>query len=167
MSASNDALSQGQSVLATASSAINSVITTINSIQTALTQATKPGGNIGNINTSLASLGKQLTDAVNAASFNGLNVFNGSVTALNFVSGYNASASGGSINTISFTTQALYGLASGTTSTSSTSQSSVTDAATMSQLQTQFATVAPDARHNYAAPKATVRQQRGLRGYGQ
>src|SRR5271155_3988131 len=32
--ASNDALSQGQSILATASSAINSVITTINSIQT-------------------------------------------------------------------------------------------------------------------------------------
>ena len=50
VSASNDALSQGQSVLATASSAINSVITTINSIQTALTQATEPGANIGNIN---------------------------------------------------------------------------------------------------------------------
>jgi len=92
VSASNDALSQGQSLLATASSAINSVITTINSIQTALTQATEPGANIGNINTSLASLGKQLTDAVNAASFNGLNVLNGSVAALNFVSGFNASA---------------------------------------------------------------------------
>jgi flagellin len=95
VSASNDALSQGQSVLATASSAINSVITTINSIQTALTQATEPGANITNINTSLASLGQQLTDAVNAASFNGLNVLNGSVASLNFVSGYNASASGG------------------------------------------------------------------------
>src|SRR5277367_2963371 len=54
--ASNDALSQGQSILATASSAINSVITTINSIATALTQATEPGAEIGNINTSLASL---------------------------------------------------------------------------------------------------------------
>ena len=72
--ASNDALSQGQSLLATASSAISSVITTINSITTALTQATEPGAQIGNINTSLASLGKQLTDAVNAASFNGLNL---------------------------------------------------------------------------------------------
>ncbi len=79
VSASNDALSQGQSLLATASSAINSVITTINSIQTALTQATEPGANLGSINTSLASLGKQLTDAVNAASFNGLNVLNGSI----------------------------------------------------------------------------------------
>ena len=156
VSASNDALSQGQSVLATASSAINSVITTINSIQTALTQATEPGANITNINTSLASLGKQLTDAVNAASFNGLNVLNGSVTALNFVSGYNAGATGGSINTISFTTQALYGLSTGTTSTSSTSQSSVTDAATMSQLQAQFtADTADTTAVSYSTPTAT------------
>jgi flagellin len=137
--ASNDALSQGQSMLATASSAINSVITTINSITTALTQATEPGAQIGNINTSLAALGKQLTDAVNAASFNGMNVLNGSVASLNFVAGFNASATGGTINTISFTTQALYGLTTGATSTSTTSQSTVTDAATMSQLQTQFA----------------------------
>jgi flagellin len=139
VSASNDALSQGQSLLATASSAINSVITTINSIQTALTQATEPGAQIGNINTSLAALGKQLTDAVNAASFNGLNVLNGSVASLNFVSGFNASSNGGTVNTISFTTQALYGLTTGGTSTSSTSQSTVTDAATMAQLQAQFA----------------------------
>jgi flagellin len=137
--ASNDALSQGQSVLATASSAINSVITTINSIDTALTQATEPGADIGNINTSLSELGQQLTDAVNAASFNGLNVLNGSVASLNFVAGFNASSTGGSINTIGFTTQALYGLTTGGTSTSTTSQSTVSDAATMSQLQGQFA----------------------------
>jgi flagellin len=159
VSASNDALSQGQSLLATASSAINSVITTINSIQTALTQATEPGANIGNINTSLAALGKQLTDAVNAASFNGLNVLNGSVASLNFVSGFNASATGGSINTISFTTQALYGLTTGSTSTSSTSQSSITDSATMAQLQAQFAADTSDTTPvSYSAPTATYGQ---------
>src|SRR5271168_2782132 len=130
VSASNDALSQGQSLLATASTAINS-------IQTALTQATEPGAQIGSINTSLASLGQQLTDAVNAASFNGLNVLNGSVASLNFVAGFNASATGGTINTIAFTTQALYGLTTGGTATSTTSQSAVTDAATIAQLQTQ------------------------------
>jgi flagellin len=156
VSASNDALSQGQSLLATASSAINSVITTINSIQTALTQATEPGANIGNINTSLAALGKQLTDAVTAASFNGLNVLNGSVASLNFVSGFNASATGGNINTISFTTQTLYGSATGTTSTSSTSQSSVTDSATMAQLQAQFTADSADTTAvSYSTPTAT------------
>src|ERR1700751_2344064 len=138
VSASNDALSQGQSLLATASSAINSVITTINSIQTALTQATEPGANIGNINTSLTALGKQLTDAVTAALFNGLNVLNGSVASLNFVSGFNASSTGGNINTISFTTQALYGLTTGVGNTESTSTSTVTDPTGISQVQAQW-----------------------------
>jgi flagellin len=137
--AANDALSQGQSILATASSAINSVITTIDSIQTALTQATNPGADIGNINTSLAALGQQLTDAVNGASFNGTNVLNGSLTSLNFVSGFNATATGGTVNTIAFTAQALYGLTTGGTSTSTTSQSTLTDPTTIAQLQTQFA----------------------------
>jgi flagellin len=142
--ASNDALSQGQSILATASSAINSVITTINSIQTALTQATNPGADLANINTSLAALGQQLTEAVSGASFNGLNVLNGSVASLNFVSGFNATATGGTVNTIAFTTQALYGLATGGTSTSTTSQSTVSDPTTMAQLQAQFAADTPD-----------------------
>jgi flagellin len=139
VSASNDALSQGQSVLSTASSAISSVISTLNSMATALTQATNPGADIGNINTSLASLGKQLTDAINGASFNGMNILNGSLTSLNFVSGFNASATGGTMNTISFTASALYGLATGGTSTSTTSQSNISDATTMGQLQTQWA----------------------------
>ena len=143
--ASNDALSQGQSVLATASSAINSVITTINSIQTALTQATNPGADLTNINTSLTSLGQQLTDAVNGASFNGLNVLNGSVTStLNFVSGFNASATGGSFNTIAFNAQALNGLATGGASTSTTSQSTITDAPTIAQIQAQYAADSAD-----------------------
>src|ERR1700749_407153 len=141
VSASNDALSQGQSLLATASSAINSVITTINSIQTALTQATEPGANIGNVNTSLTALSKQLTDAVTAASFNGLNVLNGSVASLNFVSGYNASATGGTINTIAFTTQALYGLTTGSGNTESTSTSSITDANGISEAQALWTAV--------------------------
>lgn len=154
--ASNDALSQGQSLLATASSAISSVITTINSIETALTQATEPGAQIANINTSLSSLGKQLTDAVNAASFNGMNVLNGSLTSLNFVAGFNANSTGGTINTISFTAQALYGLATGGTSTSTTSQSNVSDAATMSQLQAQFAADTADTTAvSFSAPTAT------------
>ena len=59
--ASSDALSEGQSVLATATSAINSVLTTLNSMATALTQAQNPGAQIGDTNTSLASLGRQLS----------------------------------------------------------------------------------------------------------
>src|SRR5271170_1107759 len=101
VTATNSALAQSQAVFDTATSAINSVITTINSIETALTEATNPGADIGDINTSLASLASQLTDAVNGASFNGTNVLDGSIqAAMNFVSGFDASATGGAISTI-------------------------------------------------------------------
>ena len=80
VTASNTALTEGQSMLSTASSAINSVITTLNSMATALTEAQTPNANLTAINTSLASLGQELTDAVNNASFNGLNILNGTVT---------------------------------------------------------------------------------------
>ena len=94
-------------MLSTASSAINSVITTIKAIESALTTATNPGASITNINTTLSQLGQQLTDAVNGASFNGLNILDGSVTgtatngsaSLKFVAGFNATATGGTVNT--------------------------------------------------------------------
>src|SRR5271165_810575 len=126
VTASQSALSEGQSVLSTATSAINSVITTLNSMATALTAAQNPGAVLGDINTSVASLGAQLTDTVNSASFNGLNILNGSQTAMNFVSGFNASATGGSVTTIAFTAQALSGAASQPTTTTSTINSAQT-----------------------------------------
>ena len=119
VTAANSAMSEGQSVLSTTSSAISSVITTLNSMATALTQAQNPGANIGDINTSLSSLSSQLTDAVNGASFNGLNVVNGSITSgtIAFVSGFNASATGGSVTTIGLGLSALSttGVAAATT----------------------------------------------------
>jgi flagellin len=137
VTASNDALSQGQSVLATASSAIDSVIKTLNSMTTSLTQAQSPGANIGDINTSLASLGRQLSDSVNGASFNGLNVLNGTQSTLSFVSGFNATSTGGTLNIIAFAAQALTGGAT-TTPTTTTTQSSLTDTATIANLASLF-----------------------------
>ncbi len=133
VTAANSALTQSQSVMDTATSAINSIITTINSINTALTEAVEPGADIGNINTTLAELGLQLTDAVNGASFNGLNVLNGSQTAqMNFVAGFNASATGGSFNMISFSAQALTGgVATTSTDTGAAATADVALAATV------------------------------------
>src|SRR6202789_3734312 len=68
VTATNSALAQSQAVFDTATSAINSVITTINSINTAITEASNPSAttaSLANINTSLATLSAQLTDAVN------------------------------------------------------------------------------------------------------
>ena len=143
--AANTALTTGQSMLSTANSAINSVITTLNSMATALTEAQNPNANLSAINTSLQSLGAQLTDAVTNASFNGINILNGSVTTgvgatsttgVNFVSGYNATPNGGTVNTIGMATQMVYGTALTTsTSAAATSTLSLTQAATLSFAQ--------------------------------
>ncbi|MDR3660553.1 MAG: flagellin, partial [Mycobacterium sp.] len=138
VTSANSALSQSQAVLSTASSAINSVITTIKAIESALTTATNPGASITNLNTTLSQLGKQLTDAVSGASFNGLNILNGSVSttqtdgtaSLNFVAGFNATATGGSINTIGLTTQTLYAKTTPTASNSALVQTLATGAIT-------------------------------------
>ena len=140
VTAANDALSEGQSVLATATSAINSVITTLNSMASALTEAQNPGAEIGDVNTSLASLSQQLTDAVNGASFNGLNVLNGTQSTLNFVSGFNASTTGGMVNAISITAQALTG---GSNTAGTTSTTTVTSSATIKALQGLTAAAGP------------------------
>jgi len=134
VTATNSALAQSQAVFDTATSAVNSVITTINSINTAITEATNPGADISNINISLASLSAQLNDAIAGASFNGTNVLDGSIqAAMNFVSGFDASATGGAISTIGFTPQAL----SGVPIVPSTAQEPpITNVTTIGQLQT-------------------------------
>ena len=140
VTASNTALTEGESMLSTASSAISSVITTLNSMATALTEAQTPNANITAINTSLASLGQELTDAVGNASFNGLNILNGTVTTtvgatsatgVNFVSGYNATSNGGTVNTIGMATQVVYG-----DETTATTGTAVTGNLTLAQAST-------------------------------
>ena len=128
VTAANSALSQSQAVLSTASSAISSVTSTIAQIETALTQATNPGADLGAIETTLVGLSNQLVSTVKAASFNGLNVLDNSTLtsttaastgSLAFVSGFNATSTGGAVNTITLTTQGLVN--SGTADTSSSS----------------------------------------------
>src|SRR5579872_1869466 len=99
VSAVNDALAESTQILSTATSAINSIITTINSIETALTQASNPGADITDIQTTITALGQQILDAVNGASFNGVNLINGSQdgAAMAFVSGFDATPTGGSL----------------------------------------------------------------------
>ncbi|HLH48779.1 MAG TPA: flagellin, partial [Roseiarcus sp.] len=80
------------------------------------------------IQTTVSALGKQLLDAVNGASFNGINLLDGSqdTTALAFVSGFNATASGGTFNTITFQSAALYNAGSGSLVQSGTDLTNIT-----------------------------------------
>jgi flagellin len=129
----NDSIAQSQSLIGAATAAINNVITTIHAIQTALTEAESPTADIATINTTLASLGQELTSAVNGAQYSGVNLLNGSQTsALNFVAGYNVSSTGvASFNSISLTAQALSGTG-GVSST--TTEPNITDTNTITNL---------------------------------
>src|SRR5580698_2266508 len=93
LGAVNDSIAQSQSVLGAATAALNNVITTIQSIQTVLAEAENPSSDsatIATLNTTLQSLGQQLTSAVASASYSGVNLLDGSQTGnVNFVSGYN------------------------------------------------------------------------------
>ena len=137
ITASNSALAQSQAIFDTTNSAVQSVLTTINAIQTAITSATNPGADLTDINTTLKSLSGQLLDAVNGASFNGTNLLNGSQTAasLSFVSGFDASATGGAITTIGFAPSALSGGVTAAATTQTTQQANVTDATLITQLK--------------------------------
>jgi len=128
-SAANSAISQSQAILDTATTAVKQIITTIQAIQTALTEAANPGANYTNINATLAQKGQELTDAVNGAYFNGVNVLDGSQatggnTSVSFVSGYYATStnqttsSGGTqygldVTTVGLTLQTVYTPSSG------------------------------------------------------
>jgi flagellin len=133
LGAVNDSVAQSQSVLGAATAALNNVITTIQSIQTVLSEAENPSSDaatIATINTTLASLGQELTSAVASASYSGVNLLDGSQTGnVNFVSGYNVSATGvSSFNTVALAAQSLTG--AGTTATTTT-EPSITDSATI------------------------------------
>jgi flagellin len=165
VTAANSALSQSQAVFDTATSAINSVITTINSIQTALGEATNPGADFTTINTQLGELSKQLTDAVAGASFNGTNVLNASQSnsvPLLFVSGFDASATGGAVSTISFQAQALTGASGALVATTTQaptinfSNLSTSNAANIASLAALSATGDTTAAGLIANPTATA-----------
>jgi flagellin len=154
ITSANTALQQSQAIMNTANSAINTVITTIDAIQSQITSAGNPGASLGDINSTLAALSKQLTQAVNGASFNGVNLLDGSQssslpaslngstaptsTPLSFVSGYDGNAQGGSVSTISFTAYALTGqqnAANATIQAAPTTATTVTDPSLISTLE--------------------------------
>src|SRR5260370_56542 len=133
LGAVNDSIAQSQSILGAATSALSNIATVINSIKTVLPEATNPGADISALNVSLASLGTELTSAVQGASYNGLNILDGSQTGtLNFVSGYNVSSSGvATFNNIGLAVQQLTG--AGGVATTPT-QPDITDATTIASL---------------------------------
>lgn len=143
VTAANTALAQSQSILDTSNSALSSVITTIDAIQAAITEAQNPGASFTDINTTLSSLSNQLSDAITGASFNGVNLLNGTQSAMSFVSGYASAAQGGSVSDVALTATALTGGSNVANTGATSAATTVTDPNLINQLEaTTGATVA-------------------------
>jgi len=157
----NDALAESTQILSTATSAINSIITTINSIETALTQASNPGADITNLQTTITALGKQLTDAVSGASFNGVNLIDGSQdgAAMLYVSGFDATPTGGSLNTISFQSAALYNAGAGSLVQSGTDLTNITVTSATASTELQNVQAALTAVTNYSSQIGSIQDR--------
>jgi flagellin len=153
VNAVNDALSESTQILSTATSAINSIITTIQSIETALTQASNPGADITDIQTTITAQGQQLLDAVQGASFNGVNLLDGSQDAapLQFLSGFNATSTGGSFTTLAFQSAALYNAGAGSLVQSGTDLTNITVTAATAATELQNVQTALTAVTNYSS----------------
>ena len=118
VTASNTALTEGESMLSTASSAISSVITTLNSMATALTEA-QNSQRQPHRHQHLARLARPgahrrrqqrlVQRPQHPERHRHRRPSAQPQIGVNFVSGYNATSNGGTVNTIGMATQTVYG----------------------------------------------------------
>ncbi len=78
LGAVSDALNLGKSVVGTATAAITGITSTLQSISNQLVAAQQPGADLNAIGTQIAALNTQLAAAVSTATFNGVNLLDGS-----------------------------------------------------------------------------------------
>lgn len=105
LSAVSSSLNLGASVLSTATAATNNVYTVLQSIQKDLVSAAQPGNDLNALQTSINTLRQQLGTSVETASFNGVNLLDGSnPTSVSFVSGVTGSGANTQVNLLSIAT---------------------------------------------------------------
>ena len=90
LSAVSDALNLGSSVVGTANSAISSTLTILNKIKADIVTASTPGTDPTQVQTDISAQQASLKSIVGSASFNGVNLLDGSQTAgtVSYVSGF-------------------------------------------------------------------------------
>jgi flagellin len=141
LSTISDSLSQSTSLLSAATAGVNSILSTLNSIKQAVSQAQNPTADTTKILTAVQALGQNLISTVAGAQVNGVNVLSGTVNgvaptgnALNLVAYYNdgGGAAASTVGTISIDLSApLLGLgATPTTGSLATAQATGSAAAT-------------------------------------
>ena len=122
LSAVSDALNLGSSTLGVATAALNNSLTIMNKMKNDIVTAQTPGTDKTQIQTDIQALQQSLLSITSAASFNGVNLLNGSASNTNIVASFSRGTNGAtSVGTISVAT-------ANTTLTSATAGSGVLSA---------------------------------------
>ncbi|CAN2533796.1 Flagellin [Methylocapsa aurea] len=111
LSTIGDSMTVSSSLLNIAQTAVTNTISVLNNIKSAVAQAAQPGADTAKIGTSLTGLSNQLKSIVASASFNGLNILDGSQSNFAFIASYTdgGGSTASSLNTINLTATALIG----------------------------------------------------------
>lgn len=107
LSAVSDSLNLGSSVVSTATSAVSNINSVLQSISKALISASQPGTDLPSVNTNIKALVAQLGNTVASASFNNVNLIDGSnstTPAVKFVAGVTGLGANTKVNTLTVDT---------------------------------------------------------------
>jgi flagellin len=111
LSAVSDALNLGSSVVSTSTAAVTSTLTLLNKIKADLVTAQEPGTSTASVQTDISAQQQSLISILSSASFNGVNLLDGSSgTSASFVASFTRSANGStSVQTLSVATSGTTG----------------------------------------------------------
>jgi flagellin len=104
LSAVTDALNLGSSVVGVASSALASVGTILNKMKADLVTAQTPGTDATQVQSDITAQQQSLIGILSSASFNGVNLLDGSTTSPKIVSSFSRTSTGTTVGTISIDT---------------------------------------------------------------
>ena len=107
LSAVTDALNLGSSVVGTATAALNSTITLLNKMKDDVVTAQTSGTDPTQVQTDISAQQASLINIMASASFNGVNLLDGSTPSATVVSSFSRNASGTSVGTISINTSGI------------------------------------------------------------
>ena len=147
LSTVTSSLNLGASVLGTASAALDTMLTVLQKIQADVVSAQQSGTDSTSIQSDITQLQNQLTSSIGSASFNGVNLLDGSSTTANFVSSVNGTGANVSTSFISVTgndfssnTSTTTGIAGVTASTFTVVGGTSGSSGTLATLLTQVGT---------------------------
>jgi flagellin len=107
-------LGESSSMIDVANAAITSTISVMNQIKNDLVSAKQPGADLSKIGTDISQASAQLSSIVSSAAVNGQNWLDGSSASVGLAASFNRDSTGAtSVSTISLSTSALIGTATG------------------------------------------------------